>query len=177
MSWITDVTHSRWCVVYGLQYGLASSQKAKAAVMDAMQADAAKHPAIEKLYQLLTGREATVLKERPTEEAEEGGSGGSVGPRLQRLDLPSYYFEDERAPHLRVKPTVPEGTRRVTYETHDELVLPPTAEHNRQDALKPMSEFPKWAQSAFPGVKELNPMQSKVYACALRAMRICSSPP
>ncbi|CAD2221669.1 hypothetical protein ADEAN_000920100 [Angomonas deanei] len=87
MSWITDVTHSRWCVVYGLQYGRASSQKAKAAVMDAMQADAAKHPAIEKLYQLLTGREATVLKERPTEEAEEGGEWWQCRPTAAAAGL------------------------------------------------------------------------------------------
>lgn len=176
MDWIADVCGSRWCIVYGLRYAACTSQKEKSAVMDGMREHASEAPRVEHLYQSLTGKEVNLFQ-TGTRQAEDsvdeegqqrtGIPKGVRQPPLRRVDLQACAFQDERTPHRHVRATVPQGTHRAVFDTHDEVVLPPGVAHVHADPLVPISSFPEWCHAAFKGVEYLNPMQSKVSSSAL----------
>ncbi|CAJ1987883.1 Brr2 / U5 small nuclear ribonucleoprotein 200 kDa helicase / U5-200K [Leishmania donovani] len=183
MDWIGDVVQSRWSVVYGLRYAQCTAQKERHAVMDAMQRHALDDPRVEHLYQSITGKEVDPLNTEQLQQRRESAAAGgneevesklaSTVPRqplLRRVNLQACAFQDERAPHLHVRATVPQGTQRLTYETHDEVLLPPTSSCNTSNPLiRVATSFPGWAVPVFLGVEELNAMQSKVYDCAFHS--------
>jgi pre-mRNA-splicing helicase BRR2 len=176
MDWIGDVVQSRWSIVYGLRYAQCGTQKERYAVMDVMRQHALDDARVEHLYQSITGNEVDPLhmeqqQQQGNDTAAQGGDGAtSKQPPLRRVDLQACAFQDERAPHLHVRATVPQGTQRLTYETHDEVILPPTSRYNTTTELVPVaSSFPSWALPVFSGVTELNAMQSKVYDCAFHS--------
>ena len=188
MDWIGDVVRSRWSVVYGLRYAQCSSQKERYAVMDVMRQHALDDTRVRHLYQSITGNEVDPLhteQQQHQQHKGQAGDGEAQGneeatsfagvaaakqPPLRRVDLQACAFHDERTPHLHVRATVPQGTRRLTYETHDEIVLPPTSQYNAATApIAVAASFPAWAVAAFPGVTDLNAMQSKVYDCAFHS--------
>nr|CAJ2470089.1 unnamed protein product [Leishmania braziliensis] len=183
MDWIGDAVQSRWSVVYGLRYAQCTTQKERHVVMDGMRQHALDDPRVEHLYQSITGKEVDPLNmEQLKQHREFAAAGGneeavstlaSAAPRqhvLRRVNLQACAFQDERAPHLHVRATVPQGTQRLTYETHDEILLPPSSSCSASDPLIPVAtSFPGWAVPAFPGVVELNAMQSKVYDCAFHS--------
>ncbi|KPI86612.1 putative ATP-dependent RNA helicase [Leptomonas seymouri] len=189
MDWIGDVVQSRWSIVYGLRYAQCSTQKERYAVMDSMRQHALDDTLVEHLYQSITGNEVDPLHmleqqqrrqgadgagtgDRGTQRSEEATSSSSAAkqPPLRRVDLQACAFQDERTPHLHVRATVPQGTQRLTYETHDEVILPPTSQYNTAAPLISVeSSFPSWATPAFPGVTDLNAVQSKVYDCAFHS--------
>ncbi|KAG5481552.1 hypothetical protein LSCM1_05573 [Leishmania martiniquensis] len=184
MDWIGDVVQSRWSVVYGLRYAQCTAQKERNAVMDDMQRHALDDPRVEYLYQNITGKEVDPLNLEQLQQrreyaavdsSEEAATTlASTAPRqplLRRVDLQACAFHDERAPHLHVRATVPQGTQRLTYETHDEVLLPPSLSANTSTAplIQVAASFPGWAVPVFAGVTELNAMQSKVYDCAFHS--------
>ncbi|GET87653.1 ATP-dependent RNA helicase, putative [Leishmania tarentolae] len=183
MDWIGDVVQSRWSVVYGLRYAQCATQKERHAVMDSMQHHALDDPRVEHLYQSITGKEVDPLNTEQSQQRREAAAAGgdeeaaskfastaSRQPLLRRVNLQACAFQDERAPHLHVRATVPQGTQRLTYETHDEVLLPPTSSYNTSNPfIQVGTSFPDWAMPAFAGVEELNAMQSKVYDCAFHS--------
>ncbi|KAG5482202.1 hypothetical protein CUR178_06061 [Leishmania enriettii] len=183
MDWIGDVVQSRWSVVYGLRYARCATQKERDAIMDDMRRHALDDPRVEHLYQSITGKEVDPLhREQSQQRREYAAAGGSeeaastlasAAPRqppLRRVDLQACAFQDERAPHLHVRATVPHGTQRLAYETHDEVLLPPSSSYNTSSPLIQIADsFPSWATPVFSGVTELNAMQSKVYDCAFHS--------
>ncbi|KAG5508225.1 hypothetical protein JKF63_05481 [Porcisia hertigi] len=181
MDWIGDVVQSRWSIVYGLRYAQCAAQKERHAVMDEMRRHALDDSRVEHLYQSITGKEVDPLnaeqqQQQRHDSAAAGGSEEAAStsaarqPPLRRVDLQACAFQDERAPHLHVRATVPQGTQRLTYETHDEVILPPSSSYNTSEPLIQVSTaFPDWAVEVFPGVTELNAMQSKVYDCAFHS--------
>ncbi|CCW70800.1 unnamed protein product [Phytomonas sp. Hart1] len=194
-SWIGDLRSSRWCIVYGLRYAACGNQKKKEAVMEDMSEHALQDPAVEHLYESITGKEVDFVRGHKLSRTDGGelggdgeagdGIGGSAAarrqPPLRKVDLQAASFSDEHTPHRHTRITVPHGTQRIVYETHDELVLPPTASHNRrgeaEETLVPLSAFPTWCHDAFRGVPHLNPMQSRVFECAFHSdenMLICA---
>ncbi|KPA76217.1 putative ATP-dependent RNA helicase [Leptomonas pyrrhocoris] len=195
MDWIGDVVQSRWSVVYGLRYAQCGTQKERYAVMDAMRQHALDDSRVEHLYQSITGNEVDPLHmlelppprhngdaqpgavDKGVHGNEEAASSSASSPfaaarqpTLRRVDLQACAFQDERTPHLHVRATVPQGTQRLTYETHDEVILPPSSQYNTTTPpVSVESSFPGWALPAFPGMTHLNAVQSKVYECAFHS--------
>ncbi|KAH9599320.1 Sec63 domain [Trypanosoma melophagium] len=172
MEWIGTVAQSRWAIVYGMRFAEGHNQEAKNTVIDAMKAHAHQDRTVERLYQSVTGKEIGLK----TEVGDGVNSKGTTKP-LRRVDLQAYAFKDERTPHQHTRAVVPQGTQRAVFETHDEVILPPTPSATGDLPCIPINNFPEWAQLAFPGVSQLNPMQSKVYDCAFNSdenMLVCA---
>ncbi|KAG8345871.1 DEAD DEAH box helicase Type III restriction enzyme res subunit Helicase conserved C terminal domain [Trypanosoma vivax] len=164
MDWIGIVSASRWEIVYGLRFASGQNQKEKSAVMDSMKEHARSDRVVERLYQNVTGKE---LDRKVSDGQAYDDNDGKPRP-LRRVDLQAYAFKDERAPHQHARAVVPHGTQRAVFETHDEVVLPPTVS-SEELPCTPMTAFPEWARPAFPGITQLNPMQSKTFECAFNS--------
>eukprot|EP00727_Mastigamoeba_balamuthi_P005510 m51a1_g1579 putative activating signal cointegrator 1 complex subunit 3 (2006) ;mRNA; r:104604-111515 len=66
--------------------------------------------------------------------------------------------------------SLPEGTRRVTKETYEEVSVPPPVlpPPPSKDELVPVASLDRWAQSAFEGYTHLNRIQSRIFEAAYR---------
>ncbi|CBH11185.1 ATP-dependent RNA helicase, putative [Trypanosoma brucei gambiense DAL972] len=171
-DWIATVAASRWDIVYGMSFASKQTQKEKSLVMDAVKEHARTDRVVERLYQSITGKE---LDNKP--HSGERGNDADGSKPLRRVDLQAYAFKDERTPHQYTHAVVPQGTKRAVFETHDEVILPPTASATENLPCTPLAVFPEWARPAFPGVTQLNPMQSKIFECAFRSdenMLVCA---
>ncbi|KEG11150.1 putative ATP-dependent RNA helicase [Trypanosoma grayi] len=180
MDWIGSVAASRWAIVYGLQFSEGRNQQEKNAVMDAMKAHALQDRVVERLYQSVTGKEVgpkTGASSASNNDNNNGDSGNDAMKPLRRVDLQAYAFKDERTPHQHTRAVVPQGTQRAVFETHDEVILPPTASVTGDNACTSVDAFPEWARAAFPGITHLNVMQSKTFDCAFHSdenMLVCA---
>lgn len=166
MNWIGDVCASRWEVVYGLAKANASTDRERADVMKSMEQHALNDKKVEQLYQRLTGKEVGLFSKSKREEEE--GRERDRKP-LRRIDIDSCIFLGERGPHQHKRATVPQGTLKLVYETHDEVRLPPSVMGKPTDALVEISSLPAWCQPSFGSIQRLNAMQSKTFPCAFRS--------
>lgn len=164
LKWIGEVCASRWEIVYGLKCAKTPSDKARGAVMVEMKEHAKQDRKVESLYLRLTGKEVDIVNARHANE-----SASSERKPLRRINIASCIFLEERSPHQHARATVPQGTRRAVYETHDEVSLPPSSTERPSDTLVAVSELPSWCQPSFGSVERLNAMQSRAMPCAFES--------
>lgn len=73
---------------------------------------------------------------------------------------------------------LPEGTKRFTHQTYDEVTVPPVIPKVvGEQELVPVSAFDDWAQLAFEGYTHLNRVQSRLFEAAYHGngnLLICS---
>eukprot|EP01027_Heterolobosea_sp_BB2_P026939 GEZU01042062.1.p1 GENE.GEZU01042062.1~~GEZU01042062.1.p1 ORF type:complete len:2174 (-),score=564.16 GEZU01042062.1:67-6525(-) len=65
---------------------------------------------------------------------------------------------------------LPRGTQRHFFDGWEEVHIPPVIpEPPREEELVPITEFDEWARVAFPGVKYLNRIQSRLFHAAYKS--------
>ena len=162
MEWIEKLVKSRWAVVYGTALANAVSRQMKAAIVCELETHAKTDRNARQVCELITNK--------PVEE--EGKAKGDTHHReLRLINLQGLGLEDEAAAHRNVRAMLPTTTSGVggRFDTHDEVILPPSGEYRGNIAAKNIDDaFPPWAQEVFKttATATLNPMQSKVYDCA-----------
>jgi activating signal cointegrator complex subunit 3 len=68
------------------------------------------------------------------------------------------------------KTALPEGTTRKVFKGYEEVVIPAAKKVVTEEKdLVPISAFDEWARMAFPGIKHLNRLQSKLFKAAYRS--------
>lgn len=75
------------------------------------------------------------------------------------------------------KCTLPPGSWRLTKKGYEEVYVPAVRHQGGDTSLIKISSLPEWAQRCFPGIKELNRIQSKVFPCAFNSpenMLVCA---
>lgn len=92
--------------------------------------------------------------------------GSTVQPR-KGVDLESMKFSQGGHLNSNSKVRLPEGSFKRSKKGYEEIHVPaPEKKSVPEEDLVPISSLPHWAQSAFPGAKTLNPIQSKCYPVA-----------
>eukprot|EP00271_Cylindrocystis_brebissonii_P012705 TRINITY_DN317_c0_g1_i1.p1 TRINITY_DN317_c0_g1~~TRINITY_DN317_c0_g1_i1.p1 ORF type:complete len:2233 (-),score=420.67 TRINITY_DN317_c0_g1_i1:1930-8628(-) len=123
-------------------------------------------------------------------EAGGGGRGGATGGgrelaasaadpsvdagswlRVQQrkaLDLESLAFQQGSFLMANKKCVLPEGSRRITHKGYDEVHVPALKPKpmEKDEELVKVGDMPEWVRPAFPGMKALNRVQSRVYETA-----------
>ena len=127
---------------------LAGDRKAKTSSGDAMDVDM-KPPAHEQVPK--TGTLAP----------------GSTAQPRRILDLESMAFSQGGHLMSNKKCKLPEGSFKRSKKGYEEIHVPAPKKQSAQPSERVLiSSLPEWAQAAFPGIKELNLVQSKLYPIA-----------
>jgi pre-mRNA-splicing helicase BRR2 len=128
------------------------------------------------------------------ENSDEGGFGAESGPKKGKkgetagtvvqpskvIDLEAISFHKGCNTMTNKECLLPQNSSRVDGPSWEEICIPaPDAPDLTRGDLVPISELPKWAHGAFPpSIKQLNPIQSKVYPTAFNSyndnMLICA---
>lgn len=157
---------------------LASSQKKseRQKIEDKMRSD----PILATyLHQL---QETDVVKEKQTKEkvstkaksvedmdTSEGGAG--MGGAVQQVDLDDLAFQQGSHLMANKRCHLPDGSFRKQKKGYEEVHVPAlkAKAFEKNEALVPIGNLPKWAQPAFEGFKELNRIQSRLFKTALES--------
>lgn len=173
-EWITSAVESRWTIVYGLAYANSSTQVEKDRVIAALLEHAKIDRDAEALYVEITGRDINGGHTTAGGQDDDDTSDNFVN-HLKAVDIRGLQFSDERSPFRNTKIAIPRG---IQFETHQEIVLPPSELFRGEVKRTSVTEFPDWARPAFPDyMTSLNRMQSIVYPCAFTSsenMLVCA---
>lgn len=128
---------------------LAGDRKAKAAAAgEAMDVD----------------EKATV--QQPVPKTGTLAPGSTVQPR-RILDLESMAFSQGGHLMSNKKCKLPEGSFKRSKKGYEEIHVPaPMKKDTDASEIVPITALPEWAQAAFPGIKTLNRVQSKLFPVA-----------
>ena len=85
------------------------------------------------------------------------------------LDLENLTFSAGNHLLSNDKCTLPPGSWRLPKKGYEEVHVAAVKHKGSETPLVKVSSMPKWAQAAFPGIKEFNRIQSKVYNCAFES--------
>jgi len=92
--------------------------------------------------------------------------GSTLAPR-KGVDLEAMAFSAGGHLNSNAKVRLPEGSYKRSKKGYEEIHIPaPTKRTVPENEIVPISALPAWAQSAFPGAKALNPVQSRCYPIA-----------
>ena len=92
---------------------------------------------------------------------------GSTAQPRQMLDLESMAFSQGGHLMSNKKCKLPEGSFKRSKKGYEEIHVPAPKKKDADASERvPISSLPEWAQAAFPGIKHLNMVQSKVYPIA-----------
>lgn len=92
---------------------------------------------------------------------------GSIAHPRQILDLEGMAFSQGGHLMSNKKCKLPEGSFKRSKKGYEEIHVPaPKKKDVDKSEIVPISSLPEWAQVAFPGIKELNRVQSKLYPVA-----------
>ncbi|EJD54668.1 Sec63-domain-containing protein [Auricularia subglabra TFB-10046 SS5] len=91
--------------------------------------------------------------------------GSTVQPRAM-VDLEAMAFSQGGHLMANKKVKLPDGSFKRSKKGYEEIHVPEPKRNIDARNLVPISELPAWMQEAFPGTKNLNPVQSKVYPIA-----------
>lgn len=168
-QWISSAVDSRWSIVYGSAFASASKQAEKDRVIAALLNHAKSDRDAEALYMEITGKDVEQFHE------DDDGDQIDFSNQLRPVDIRGLQFADERSPFRASKIAVPRG---VQFETHQEIVLPPSELYRGAVQRTPLTDFPDWARPVFPDyMVSLNRMQSIVFPCAFSTsenMLVCA---
>lgn len=118
-----------------------------------------------------TSGDAMDLDERPRVQQAIPKTGtlapGSTAQPRQMLDLEGMAFSQGGHLMSNKKCKLPEGSFKRSKKGYEEIHVPAPKKKDTDAAdLVPISSLPEWAQAAFPGLKSLNRVQSKLYPIA-----------
>lgn len=92
---------------------------------------------------------------------------GTTAQPRKGVDLESMKFSQGGHLNSNTKVKLPEGSFKRSKKGYEEIHIPaPIKKEIPLEDLVPISSLPHWAQSAFPGAKSLNSVQSKCYPIA-----------
>lgn len=92
---------------------------------------------------------------------------GSTAQPRQMLDLEGMAFSQGGHLMSNKKCKLPEGSFKRSKKGYEEIHVPAPKKKDLDSSEQvPISSLPEWAQAAFPGIKHLNRVQSKLYPIA-----------
>lgn len=97
---------------------------------------------------------------------------------LRTIDLEGLAFQKGGRSTAVRQCKLPDGSEHIESKDYEEWHIPATtARDNNANATISISDLPKWSQSAFPGTRQLNRVQSSAYPCAFESnenMLLCA---
>ncbi|OMJ14023.1 U5 small nuclear ribonucleoprotein [Smittium culicis] len=189
---VRELTVNRDVIVWGTRWSrLAGSSKDKIDSLIQEMISEGKKTLADKLIGSLESRKADfghrkIKGETGTLEANQNDSmdidseskdGRLPGPS-ENIDLEAIGFT--QGPRLMSNKNckLPDGSFKQTHKGYEEVFVPaPKPPTDDTTKVVKLSELPTWAQKAFPGTKNFNKVQSKVFKCAFGSdenMLVCA---
>ncbi|KAJ2592446.1 Pre-mRNA splicing [Coemansia sp. RSA 1722] len=128
---------------------------------------------------VLDGDNDKANKSAEVEAAPQAGGTADVYAPQTEIDLEALAFAEGGRLMTNERWVAPPGANKTLMPGYEEIRVPAPEPLSAQDGgpRVPISTLPAWAQAAFPGVSELNAVQSRVYAAAFESddnMLICA---
>ena len=190
--------NNRFKIYYCTKLGQAQSEKEKAAIIEQMKQN---ETAVEILQELERSKDRKGKEEFGYNFKKEIANLSKKAKAMQEsqkelplerititdedftkipkriLDLENLTFSAGNHLISNDKCTLPTGSWRLQKKGYDEVYVPAVRHKGGDDEIIKISSLPQWAQGAFPGIKEFNRIQSKVFNCAFNSsenMLVCA---
>ncbi|BFZ53157.1 Pre-mRNA-splicing helicase BRR2 [Savitreella phatthalungensis] len=120
----------------------------------------------EELATLLLKRRNSFRRQANNPGAQDEQDTLDTPASIRDIDLEDYAFADGVHFMSNKKVSLPEGSFKRVFPTHEEIQVPVAKQAAQSANLVPITELPSWAQAAFPSHTTLNPIQSRIFPAA-----------